>query len=195
MNNSPQQQRIVFQIAASARIVIVTMMICCFLYPLVILGMGQLLVPYTANGSLIYSRNGEIIGSEVIAQGFSREKYFRPRPSAVGYNASAAGGSNWSPTNPSLRSRAEIILAALKNRDGKMIPADLVTASGSGLDPHITLGAAEYQAERVSAARGLPHAVVMKMIRKHTMKPEAGVTGVSLINVLFLNMELDSMEK
>lgn len=193
--NNQQQQSIIFQIAASARIVIATMMICCVLYPLLILGTGQLLVPYTANGSLIYSRNGEIIGSEVIAQGFSREEYFRPRPSAVSYKAAAAGGSNWSPTNPLLRSRAEMILAALKNKDRKMIPADLVTASGSGLDPHITLGAAEYQAERVSATRGLSHATVMEMIRKHTIKPGAGTIHEPIVNVLLLNMELDSMEK
>ena len=195
MNNNLQQQKIIFQIAASARIVIATMTICCVLYPLLILGTGQLLVPYTANGSLIYSQKGELMGSEVIAQGFSREEYFRPRPSAISYKASAAGGSNWSPTNPSLRSRVEMILAVQKNKDRKMIPADLVTASGSGLDPHITLGAAEYQAERVSAARGLQHVTVMKMIRKHTMKPGAGITGEPLVNVLLLNMELDGMEK
>jgi potassium-transporting ATPase KdpC subunit len=195
MNNKVQHQNVAIQIVTSVRIALATMAICCILYTLTILCIGQLLVPYTANGSLIHNDQGKIIGSSSLAQGFSHEKYFWPRPSAVRYNASQAGGSNWSPANPALRIRAEAILAIMKSTDEKPIPADLVTASGSGLDPHITLNAAGYQARRVASARGLPYLTVMEMIRRYVKQPGAWLTREPLVNVLSLNMALDRMVK
>ena len=107
MDNAIEKTGFISQTGTSIRIVFVTMVVCCLFYPLVILGLGQTLAPYSANGSLVRNDQGEIVGSELIAQGFSRPEYFWPRPSAVDYNAAAAGGSNLSPTNPELRDRAK----------------------------------------------------------------------------------------
>ncbi|MCK9293970.1 MAG: potassium-transporting ATPase subunit KdpC [Desulfobulbaceae bacterium] len=190
MNNAITEAGLFSQIAASVRIVLVTMTICCLLYPLLILGVGRLVTPRTAGGSLLRNDQGEIIGSEALAQGFTRPEYFWPRPSAVDYNASAAGGSNLSPTSPALRARAEEILAR-SAAGGKPLPADLVTASGSGLDPHITLQAASCQAQRVAAARGLEVGAVMELLAKHAVRPGRVFTPEPLVNVLLLNLDLD----
>lgn len=183
------------QIVTSGRIVLATMAICCVLYTLLILAVGQALTPHTANGSLVRNEHGEIIGSEALAQGFSRPEYFWPRPSAVDYNAAAAGGSNWSPTNPKLRSRAETIIAHLGVGADKTVPADLVTASGSGLDPHITLKAARYQAQRVASARGLPVATVLSLLDRQVQRTGGILTHEPVVNVLLVNMALDRMGK
>ena len=111
MHTNGENIRTTRQILISARMVLTTMAVCCGVYTLVILGIGQIMAPYTANGSLLRNEQGEIIGSEAIAQAFTRPEYFWPRPSAVDYNAAAAGGSNWSPTNPAIRERAVKILA------------------------------------------------------------------------------------
>jgi len=195
MSKSIENASFIQQILTSCRLVVISMIICCILYTLLILGIGQILTPYTANGSLIQNEKGELIGSEVLAQGFTNAKYFWPRPSAVGYNASATGGSNLSPTNPALRTRAEDILTKLKNSEGKLIPADLVTASGSGMDPNITISAAEYQAERVALARGLPVASVKEIIAKNAKKMGGILTPEPLVNVLLLNIALDKLGK
>lgn len=195
MNNSIDKAGFFLQIVASGRIVLVSMAICCLLYTLLVLGIGQTLMPYTAKGSLIRNERGIIIGSESIAQGFSRPEYFWPRPSAVDYHASAAGGSNLSPTNPELRSRAKAIITKMGVTREKKIPADLVTASGSGLDPHITLRAAEYQAERVASARGLPVTTVAGILSKYAKIPGGALTAESLVNVLLVNMALDRLGK
>jgi len=183
------------QIVTCGRIVLATMAICCLLYTLVILGVGQAITPHTANGSLIQNENGVIVGSEVMAQKFERSEYFWPRPSAVDYNASATGGSNLSPTNPKLRIRAEEILTRLGRTDERPVPADLVTASGSGMDPNITLQAAEFQAQRVAATRGLPLATLMGLLNKHAEKPGGFLTEEPLLNVLLLNIALDSLSR
>ena len=195
MNNPFAKAGLFPQIVSSGRIVLSTMAICCLLYTMLILGIGQMLRPYSANGSLLRNEQGGIFGSEVLAQGFSRPEYFWPRPSAVNYNASAAGGSNWSPTNPKLRSRAEAIISNLEVAGEKKIPADLVTASGSGLDPQLTLKAAEYQAFRVAAARGLPVATVMTILHKFVKRPGGPLTPELLVNVLLVNMALDRLAK
>jgi K+-transporting ATPase ATPase C chain len=179
----------------SGRIVLATIAVCCLLYGLVILSFGQLVTPHRANGSLVRNERGEIVGSALIAQGFSRPEYFWPRPSAVDYNASAAGGSNLSPTNPELRSRAQAIVAKMGGADDKCIPADLVAASGSGLDPHITLDAAKYQAERVASARGLSVAPVITLLDKCAERPGGALTSGPVVNVLLVNMALDRLEK
>lgn len=165
------------------------------LYPLTILGIGQVTVPYTANGSLLRNPQGEIIGSESIAQAFTRPEYIWPRPSAPNYDASATGGSNWSPTNPALRERAVKILDRMRVEKAKPLPADLVTASGSGMDPHITLKAAQYQAARVAEARGIPVHSVQAVLEHHAEKIGGFLTIEPLVNVLLVNIALDRLEK
>ncbi|WP_417910336.1 potassium-transporting ATPase subunit C [Candidatus Electronema sp. PJ] len=186
MKAQAQPTGILVQLAISGRIVLATVLICCVVYTLVILAIGQTLTPHTANGSLISTWQGDI-GSELIAQGFSRPEYFWPRPSAVAYNASAAGGSNLSPTSPVLRQRAEGILAHLQV---KPVPTDVVTASGSGLDPHLTIQAARGQIERIAAARGRTAEQLMQLLEQHVEH----VGRYSLVNVLRVNMALDKME-
>lgn len=199
MDNAIEKTGLITQAGTSIRIVFVTMVICCLLYPLVILGLGQTLTPYSANGSLIRNGQGGIAGSELLAQGFSRPEYFWPRPSAVDYNAAAAGGSNLSPTNPELRVRAKALVVRFEASSDNPIPADLVTASGSGLDPNITLAAAKYQAERVASARGLPAETVIELLRKYAYRPGGALTPQSrdqrVINVLLVNMALDRLGK
>jgi K+-transporting ATPase ATPase C chain len=195
MKNSIEKIGFFTQVATSSRIVLASMTVCCLFYTLLILGLGQTLTPYTANGSLIRNKQGAIIGSELIAQRFFRPEYFWPRLSAVDYKASAAGGSNLSPTNPELRSRAEAIISKLGAAVGNPIPADLATASGSGLDPHITLAAAEYQAPRVASARGLSLTTVMGLIEKYAKRPGGPLNPAPVVNVLLVNMALDRLGK
>jgi K+-transporting ATPase ATPase C chain len=179
------------EVLTSVRIVIFTMLVCCGLYTLLIYGIGRAFTPYTAEGSLIADAQGKVIGSELIAQKFTRPEYFWPRPSASDYNAAGTAGSNLSPTNPKLRERALEILGAMGATDGNPVPADLVTASGGGLDPHITLEAAKYQAKRVAEARGLAEKEVLNIIEKQAVKTRGAFTPEPLVNVLLLNMELD----
>ncbi len=195
MKNAIEKAGFFPQIVASGRIVLVTMAICCFLYTLVIFGVGQALTPYTANGSLIYNAQGKIIGSEVLAQSFSRPEYFWPRPSAVNYDASASGGSNLSPTNPALRERAQQIISHFGEIAGEKVPADLVTASGSGLDPNITLKAAKYQAKRVASARRLPVENILSLLDRHAERTGGFLTPDPLVNVLQVNLALDHLER
>lgn len=183
------------QILISFRLVLTTMVVCCGIYTLVILGIGQTMVPYTANGSLLQNEQGKIIGSEAIAQAFTRLEYFWPRPSSPDYDASATGGSNWSPTNPALRERAVKILDRLGVEVGKPLPADLVTASGSGMDPHITLKAAQYQVTRVAEARGISDHSVQTVLEHHAEKTGGFLTPEPLVNVLLVNIALDRLEK
>lgn len=195
MDNTIEKNGFFAQMGTSIRIVFVTMLICCLLYPLVIWGIGQTLTPYSANGSMMINSQGEIVGSKLIAQRFDRPEYIWPRPSAVGYNAAAAGGSNLSPTHPELRERAKALVARFKTSADDPVPADLVTASGSGLDPNITLAAAKYQAARVAAARGLSIETIMALLDKHARRPGGALTPQPLVNVLLVNMALDRSGK
>ena len=195
MGNPNKKNGFLPQLAAAGRVVPATMAICCLLYSLLILGIGQVVTPYTANGSLIRNGKGAIIGSESLTQGFSHPEYLWPRPSAVNYNAAASGGSNWSPANPKLRARAEVIIAKLGATGEKRVPADLVTASGSGLDPQITLKAAEFQVRRIAAARGLPVAAVMKLLNKFAKRTGGPLAPEPLVNVLLVNMALEQLVK
>lgn len=194
MNYLNACRRALPQIMTSGRIVLASMAICSLLYPLVILGIGRVFTPRTAEGSLVRNGLGEIIGSELLAQGFSRPEYLWPRPSAVDYNAAASGGSNLSPTSPNLGFRAQAISTGM-SVIGEKIPADLVTASGSGLDPHITLRAAEYQAARIAAARGLSVIAVQKIIREQAKRPGGALSPEPLVNVLLLNLALDGLDQ
>jgi potassium-transporting ATPase KdpC subunit len=195
MGRATEKAGLISQAGTSIRIVFLSILICCLLYPLMILALGQTLVPYSANGSLVRNDQGEIVGSALIAQEFSRPEYFWPRPSAVDYDAAAAGGSNLSPTNSELRERAKALLSRLEASADALIPADLVAASGSGLDPHITLAAAEYQAVRVASARGLSVEAVIEVLREYAHRPGSALTPQPLVNVLLVNMALDRLGK
>jgi K+-transporting ATPase ATPase C chain len=168
------------------------------LYPLVITGVAQLLFPHQANGSLIL-RNGQIIGSELIGQYFNDPKYFWGRPSATSpfpYNAAASGGSNLAPTNPVLIDRVKATIADLgpiETETNVPVPVDLVTASGSGLDPHISPAAARYQLKRVALARGLDDTAIQILIEQHTEDRQLRLLGEPRVNVLQLNLALDSL--
>ncbi len=169
-------------------------------YPLAVTGIAQLLFPHQANGSLIY-KDGKPIGSTLIDQPFDDPKYFWSRPSATApfpYNAAASSGSNLGPTNPALTEAVKSRVANLKSTDpgnDTPVPVDLVTASGSGLDPHISPAAAEYQVRRVARARGREEAFVRTVVRQHTEGRQFGMLGETRVNVLALNLALDASDE
>ena len=176
----------------SLRLTISSLVICSVAYPAIVLGFAMIAAPDSRQGSLIRDEAGEIIGSRLIAQSFTQPGYFWPRPSAVDYNASATGGSNLSPTNPALAQRAEADIVKFKLQPGQKVPADLVAASGSGMDPHISLASAKLQAARVATTRGLPPLTVETLIQEN-LEGQALVVlgGEPVVNVLTLNIALD----
>ena len=169
-------------------------------YPIVVTGIAKVAFPEAASGSLIV-KDGKAVGSSLIGQNFTDPKYFWGRPSATGpmpYNAAASGGSNQGPLNPALVEAVKARIDALKAADlnnMRPIPADLVSASASGLDPHISPAAAEYQIERVAKARQFDTAAVKAMVAKYTEERQWGIFGDPRINVLELNLALDAASK
>jgi potassium-transporting ATPase KdpC subunit len=180
-------------IISGLRVAAATMAICVAGYTLVILGVAQTVTPATANGSLITDDAGTVIGSRLIAQGFTEPGYIWPRPSAVDYDAGGAGGSNLSPANPELTTRAEGLIDAHGGAsEAAPIPADLVTASGAGLDPHISLDGALFQVDRVAEARGVEPAAVRSLIEGWAYRPGGLFTPGRIVNVLEVNLALDA---
>jgi len=168
-------------------------------YPLVVTGIGQVLFPGNANGSLI-KENGKIVGSELIGQPFSDPRYFWSRLSATGpfpYNAAASSGSNYGPTNPALFDAVKGRIKQLRDADSTNtlpIPVDLVTASGSGLDPHISVAAALYQLNRVARDRNMSVGQVRSLVNQYTEGRQFGFLGEPSVNVLLLNLALDTVQ-
>jgi len=176
---------------------LVLAVVCCGLYPLIVFGIGQAAFREQANGSLIIDNQGAVRGSKLLGQGFNGEKYFHPRPSAAGngYDAANSSGSNLGPTSQKLNDAIKERVAAYRKenelKDTEPVPADAVTASGSGLDPHISPRNAELQTPRVAKARGLSEDKVRELIRKNTDAPDFGLLGQQGVNVLRLNLALD----
>lgn len=171
--------------------------ICCGVYPLIVFGISQTFFRDKANGSLIVDANGMVHGSKLLAQGFTADKYFHPRPSAAGngYDAANSSGSNLGPTSQKLNDAIKDRVAAYRKEnslsENDFVPADAVTASGSGLDPHIGLHNAELQTPRVAKARGMTEEKVRELIQQNTDARDLGVFGDPGVNVLQLNLALD----
>jgi len=166
------------------------------IYPLAVTGIVQVAFPHQANGNIIVI-DGKAVGSELIGQQFDDPKYFWGRVSAVGYSANLSSGSNYGPMNPALMDSVQARIDALNAADPNNtlpIPVDLVTASASGLDPHISVAAALYQVSRVASARGLSEAEVKSLVEKYTEGRQFGIFGEPRVNVLKLNLALDGLQ-
>lgn len=174
---------------------IVTTVLFGVIYPLLVTGLAQLVFPYQANGQLM-ERNGKVIGSRIIGQSFSGSGYFHSRPSSAGtgYDASSSSASNLAPTRKTLidRVNADVKKEQSENRSAP-VPIDLVTASGSGLDPDISPAAAEFQVARVARERGMSQSEIRALVRKHTLGRQFGFLGEARVRVLELNLELDNI--
>lgn len=184
------------ELILALRFTLVTTLVFGLIYPLVVTGLSKLLFPKQAAGSLI-EKNGRVVGSKLIGQSFSADKYFHPRPSAAGngYDASASSPSNLAPTNQALIDRVKSDVAKLQQENpGVPIPTDLVTSSGSGLDPEISPATADFQIPRVAKARGLSIDAIRTLVARHTQARAWGIFGEPRVNVLELNLDLDSQK-
>ncbi len=183
------------QIKIALWMTLVSTVLCGIIYPLAVTAVAKIFFPYRANGSLV-SANGKVVGSQLIGQSFNSPAYFHSRPSAAGngYDPRASGGSNLGPTNRQLADRIKADAEKLRadNPNGP-IPADLLTASASGLDPEISPEAADFQVPRIAKARGISEPELRSLIRAHTLGRQFGVLGEPRVNVLELNLALDAM--
>ena len=174
--------------------------ILCGLYPLIVYGVGQLLFPHQANGSLLVDKTGAVRGSALLAQNFTGTGYFHPRPSAAGangYDATSSGGSNLGPTSSNLVANITGNIATYHSDNNlatnALVPADAVTASASGLDPHMSVANAELQISRVAKARGISEEQVRKLVQQNTSGRDLGIFGEPRVNVMTLNFALDQL--
>lgn len=188
------------EIRGAVMATVVLAVVCCGIYPVVVWGIAQVAFPDQANGSLITDAKGTVVGSKLLGQNFTGEQYFHPRPSAAGngYDAANSSGSNLGPTSQKLADAIKERVEAYRKENGladtDAVPADAVTASGSGLDPHISLRNAELQAARVAQARNVSVDKVRELIRAHTDRAGLGFLGEPGVNVLRLNLALDSLK-
>jgi len=189
------------ELKTSAIVTLVLLVICCGVYPLVIFGAGQLLLPHQANGSLVLDSSGKPIASTLLAQNFAADKYFNPRASAAGtgYDSTSSGGSNYGATSQALHDAVKQRVADYRKAnnlpDTQPVPADAVTASGSGLDPHISLENAALQLPRVAKARDMSEADLKALIDKCTDGRDFGILGEPGVNIVKLNLALDGKYK
>lgn len=187
------------ELRSAALATLVLAAVCCGIYPLIVFGLAQALFPGKANGSLLVDAGGNVRGSHLIGQPFNDERHFHSRPSAAGcgYDATSSGGRNLGPTSEKLRDSIAQDLAACRAENSlaanALVPADAVTASASGLDPHISPRNAEMQAARVAKARGLAVARVLDVVRQHTDPPDLGCLGEPRVNVLEVNLALEGL--
>lgn len=186
---------------SSVMATLVLAVVCCGLYPLVVYALAQTCFHDKANGSLIHDVSGtNVLGSAMLGQQFTGDKYFNSRPSAAGngYDGTSSGGSNLGPTsqklNDAIKDRITDYRKKNNLKDSDPVPADAVTASGSGLDPHISLSNAKLQAPRVAKARGLKEEKVLELIHQHTAERDLGILGEPGVNVLQLNLALDQLK-
>ena len=183
----------------SLRMAVVTIVLTGLVYPLVVWGLGAVLFPKQAAGSLITRADGSVLGSALVGQNFAADKYFHPRPSAAGagYDGMSSSFSNLGPTSQTLISAVDTRVADVVKSDGAVagdVPVDMVTASASGLDPDITPDNAALQAARVAKARGIPDATVAQLVAQHTRARDLGFLGEPRVNVLELNLALDAVK-
>jgi len=184
------------QLVPALLVTVVLTVLLGLLYPLAVTGLAQLLFPHQANGSLIV-QGGKVVGSRLLGQPFTQAGHFHSRPSAAGtgYDPTATGGTNLGPTSKKLVDQVKAATAAAQSENPNLpVPADLVTSSASGLDPHVTPAAAEFQVPRVARERGLPEATVRQLVAAHTEGRTLGVLGEPRVNVLELNLALDQLQ-
>lgn len=183
------QSHVLRHLATIARLMACTLFLCSVVYPMILWTIGQVFTPFTAEGWLLRDDQGQIVGSEILAQGFTSPGYFWPRPSATHYDAASSGGSNWGPTHPVLIERTTQFLNQWVAE--RPVPLDLITASGSGLDPHVSLEAALCQVPRVASARGVKEKLISSWVKREASKPQGILDREAVINVLRLNRILD----
>jgi K+-transporting ATPase ATPase C chain len=185
------------EIKTTILVTLVLLIICCAIYPVFIYGAGQLLFPAKADGSLVYDANGKPIASTLLAQAFTADKYFNPRPSAAGngYDSTQSGGSNLGALSQTLHDNVKQRVADYRKAnnlsDSQLVPADAVTASGSGLDPHISVKNALLQLPRVAKARNMSEPDLKALVDKYTDGPDLGILGDAGVNIVKLNLALD----
>ena len=189
------------EIKTTVLITLVLLIVCCCIYPVFVFGAGQLLFPDKADGSIVYDANGKPIASTLLGQTFTADKYFNPRPSAAGngYDSTSSGGSNLGALSQTLHDNVKQRVADYRKAnnlgDTQLVPADAVTASGSGLDPHISVKNALIQLPRVAKARGMSEGDVKALMEKYTDGPDLGILGDAGVNIVKLNLALDGKYK